>query len=63
MRFSDNGYYVERYVKCMNCGVLLYDDGIKLERGGKEMRFCSEWCVEWSRLRDSGAENIRLPLK
>jgi len=28
MRFSANGYYIERYVKCANCGLLIYDDGI-----------------------------------
>ena len=28
MRFSDNGYYIEKYVKCANCGLLIYGDGI-----------------------------------
>ncbi len=27
MRFSSIGYYVEKYVKCANCGILLYGDG------------------------------------
>ena len=62
MRFSDNGYYIEKYVKCTNCGVLIYDEGIPLERDGKERTFCSQWCIEWSALRDSGVENPRLPL-
>ena len=32
MRFSKNGYYIEKYLKCLNCGVLIYDAGIKAER-------------------------------
>jgi hypothetical protein len=27
MRFSDNGYYIEKYVKCANCGMLVYGKG------------------------------------
>lgn len=63
MRFSANGYYIEKYIKCMNCGVLIYGHGIEVERHGKQQIFCSEWCVQWSALRESGAENIRLPLR
>lgn len=62
MRFSANGYYIEKHIKCMNCGVLVYDSGVAAERNGKAQIFCSDWCVQWSALRDSGAENIRLPL-
>jgi N-methylhydantoinase B len=63
MRFSKNGYYIEKYLKCLNCGVLIYDAGIKAERKGKEQLFCSDWCVEWSALRDSGKKDMRLPLQ
>jgi 5-oxoprolinase (ATP-hydrolysing)/N-methylhydantoinase B len=63
MRFSKNRYYLEKYLKCNNCGVLIYDAGVKVERKGKEQLFCSDWCVEWSALRESGKENIRLPLQ
>ena len=28
MRFSNNGYYIEKYIKCDNCGMLIYGDGI-----------------------------------
>ena len=28
MRFSENGYYIEHYVKCANCGMLVYGEGI-----------------------------------
>ncbi len=62
MRFSDNGYYIERYIKCINCGVLIYDEGLPVERAGKDLIFCSEWCIEWSTLRETGADDIRLPL-
>jgi N-methylhydantoinase B len=63
MRFSKNGYYLEKYIKCSNCGVLIYDAGVTSERKGKQQIFCSDWCVEWSALRESGAKNIRLPLQ
>jgi hypothetical protein len=62
MRFSKNGYYIEKYVKCANCGALIYDAGTQIERDGKTLTFCSAWCVQWSALRDSGAADIRLPL-
>jgi 5-oxoprolinase (ATP-hydrolysing)/N-methylhydantoinase B len=44
MRFSDNGLYVEKYLKCENCGALLY--GGKSHRVGGKL-FCSEWCIDW----------------
>ena len=25
MKFSENGFYVEKYIKCNNCGELLYN--------------------------------------
>jgi N-methylhydantoinase B len=62
MRFSANGYYIEKHIKCANCGVLIYDRGIAIDRNGKPQIFCSDWCVQWSALRESGAETIRLPL-
>ena len=34
MRFSDNGYYIERYIKCDNCGVLIYGEGINADVTG-----------------------------
>ncbi|VVO31434.1 hypothetical protein PS723_05024 [Pseudomonas fluorescens] len=48
MKFSENGLYIERYVKCSNCGVLIYeqDAPTKVKVDGKE--FCSDWCVKWS---------------
>ncbi|MFQ6185983.1 hydantoinase B/oxoprolinase family protein [Sinorhizobium meliloti] len=45
MRFSSNGYYIEQYVKCCNCGQLIYGEPTKTRGNDK---FCSEWCVEWT---------------
>ena len=51
MRFSDNGYYIEKYVKCANCGMLVYGKGQTHEVAGKPQLFCSDWCAEWATLR------------
>ena len=43
MRFSPNGYYIERYVKCDCCGVLIYDDGVSGEAPAVAGQiFCSD---------------------
>lgn len=63
MRFSENGYYIESYVKCDNCGVLIYDEGISgaiLE--SKSMKFCSAWCCEWQAQRAAGVESPRVDI-
>jgi 5-oxoprolinase (ATP-hydrolysing)/N-methylhydantoinase B len=63
MRFSDNGYYVEKYVKCDNCGMLVYGPGIKAEPAGRKQLFCTPWCVEWAELRAKNAgDYFRLPI-
>jgi 5-oxoprolinase (ATP-hydrolysing)/N-methylhydantoinase B len=62
MRFSKQGYYIESYVKCANCGVLLYDEGLPGHCEGKPAVFCSKWCHEWTALRESNAEERILPL-
>lgn len=53
MRFSANGLYIEEYIKCANCGVLIYEaerpDSIELEDRGI---FCSSWCVDWAEARE-----------
>ncbi len=63
MRFSPDGYYVESYVKCVNCGVLVYDAGTPGRRGTKPAMFCSAWCREWDALREAGVENPVLKLE
>jgi 5-oxoprolinase (ATP-hydrolysing)/N-methylhydantoinase B len=64
MRFSDKGHYVEAYIKCANCGVLVYDEGVKTGHpGGKQEIYCSDWCRDWATLRASGDKRrMRLPL-
>ncbi len=67
MRFSDNGYYIERYIKCDNCGVLLYEDsnhnyGIEGEVAGEAKLFCSDWCQQWASARAAGVDEPRIPL-
>ena len=59
MKFSANGYYVERYLKCANCGMLVYDGGLEGERHGKPALYCSDWCIEWTARRDSEGGFIR----
>src|SRR5262245_54451742 len=62
MRFSENGYYVERYVKCANCGLLVYGEGIQAPHNNKTALFCSPWCVEWASLTSSSNGYVRLPI-
>lgn len=62
MRFSDTGYYIEAYVKCDNCGVLIYGEGVKARADGLEdLIFCSDWCTQWKAARARG-ETPRIPL-
>jgi N-methylhydantoinase B len=62
MRLSENGYYVVRYVKCANCGLLIYDDGIEAMPAGKAELFCSDWCIRWAELKESGQEYFQLKI-
>jgi N-methylhydantoinase B len=62
MRFSENGYYVEKYVKCANCGLLIYGKGV-LGRAGDSHLYCSEWCVKWSELRAATSGYFQLPIE
>ena len=62
MRFSPNGYYIERYVKCDCCGVLVYDNGV----AGREPpvvgeTFCSDWCLSWKTQKLAGIETPVVP--
>ena len=63
MRFADKRYYVEQYVKCANCGVLIYDEGIRPSGAEPEAPpYCSEWCIEWSAKRAAGDKARAIPL-
>jgi len=62
MRFSDNRFYIVKYVKCANCGMLVYGKGIEKELSGKTHLYCSDWCLEWARLRATHDGYFRLPI-
>lgn len=62
MKFDANGYYIEQYIKCDNCGVLIYGQGITAEVKGEEKLFCSDWCTQWNTARADGIEDPRIPL-
>ena len=47
MRFSENGYYLEAYEKCQNCGGLMYERGVDANIDSTSLSFCSEWCLDW----------------
>ena len=57
MRFSDNGYYIEKYLKCANCGMLVYGAGIK-----RDGLYCSEWCIEWAARRAANPDYFSLKI-
>ena len=52
MKFSENGLYIERYIKCGNCGVLIYQraDQELLTDDGET--YCSPWCIDWKNSRE-----------
>ena len=55
MKFAHNGYYIEKYIKCDNCGLLIYDDGMKsTDPELADELYCSEWCREWRQAKHHG---------
>ena len=50
MRFAEGGLYVEAYVKCANCGVLVYDSDQGQERPRQDAGavYCGAWCRDWA---------------
>jgi N-methylhydantoinase B len=63
MRFSDKRYYIEAYIKCANCGVLIYDEGVRPpDIAADAAPYCSEWCVEWAAKRAAGDKRRQVPL-
>ncbi len=60
MRFADKRYYVEAYIKCATCGVLIYDDGVP--DAAAERIYCAEWCRQWAARRAAGMAEPRLAL-
>lgn len=53
MRFAQNGLYIEQYVKCANCGVLIYEKVSKDHVQHEGETYCSSWCVDWKTARDA----------
>jgi hypothetical protein len=58
MKLSENGLYVERYIKCGTCGVLIYEnrDQELLTQDG--VHYCSQWCIEWKEAREARRAGI-----
>lgn len=56
MKFSQNGFYIESYTKCPNCGVLMYEDSAE-DRANlvvhEGTKYCSQRCVDWKIDRDA----------
>lgn len=59
MKLSPNKYYVEKYLKCRNCGALLFAGQTHV---GSETLFCSAWCNEWSAQKARGIASPQIPL-
>lgn len=62
MRLSANGFYVEQYRKCCNCGILVYGEGVRNPEQPKKL-YCSDWCIEWRASKDRGVADPVLPIK
>jgi N-methylhydantoinase B len=60
MRLSRNGYYIERYVCCDNCGMLIFDSGLKAREQDKTRLYCSEWCRQWAAQKAAGIDDPEL---
>ncbi|MGB1884582.1 MAG: hypothetical protein ACPHUF_11810 [Gammaproteobacteria bacterium] len=64
MRFAESGYYIEKYVKCENCGVLVYHEGVEHPNvSDADDVFCSQWCVAWYDAKQRGEENPQVGLE
>lgn len=58
MKFSQNGLYIESYMKCTNCGVLIYDKIDKAKLGPDNAPYCSSWCIDWKKERDTRRSKV-----
>jgi hypothetical protein len=38
----------------------IYDEGIRVQN--RVAVYCSDWCIEWAKLRDSGKDYFQLPI-
>ena len=56
MKFSKNKLYIETYIKCVNCGILIFEDSKKNmpQHSSENGRvYCSSWCVDWETERET----------
>ena len=51
MKFSENGLYIERYIKCGTCGVLIYENSDQQLLTVENVTYCSQWCIDWKNAR------------
>ena len=54
MKFAKNRMYVESYIKCPNCGILIFDGSAADKQDSvivNGARYCSAWCVSWEAAR------------
>jgi hypothetical protein len=63
MKFSENGFYVERYIKCGTCGALIYDKQDRQSLTHDTITYCSQWCIDWKTKREARRTNIGKPIK
>jgi hypothetical protein len=63
MKLSENGLYVERYIKCGTCGVLIYDKGDQQLLTHDGSHYCSQWCIDWKEAREAREADLRKPIK
>ena len=50
MKFAKNRLYIEKYIKCPNCGVLIFESSSASADQTMTVDgrlYCSAWCVEW----------------
>ena len=56
MKFSKNKLYIEAYIKCANCGILIFEDP-KRDAAQRRLEngriYCSSWCVDWEKERQA----------
>ena len=55
MKFAKNRMYVESYIKCRNCGILIFDGSEADKKDSvtvNGVRYCSTWCVSWEAARE-----------
>ncbi len=59
MKFAKNRMYVESYIKCHNCGILIFEGSLTDKTESVTLngvRYCSAWCVSWETERTTRLE-------